>query len=101
MKDYASSLHWFVFCWEPLSRASSSRSHFSIKQKRVRMKTCLAAIIVFCLLASVSAGAQSATFQTLPFPQGETWASFAISADGKTVAADFGGELFRWTEADG
>jgi uncharacterized membrane protein len=65
------------------------------------MKTCLAATIALCLLVSVSAGAQSATFQTLPFPQGETWASFSISADGKTVAADFGGELFRWTEADG
>ncbi len=65
------------------------------------MKTCLAAIIVFCWFACLPAGAQSASFQTLPFPQGETWASFSISADGKTVAADFGGELFRWTEADG
>jgi uncharacterized membrane protein len=65
------------------------------------MKTWSITTFALCMLACTSATAQSATFQTLPFPQGETWTSFSLSADGKIIAADFGGELYRWTQADG
>lgn len=65
------------------------------------MKTWLPTTITICMLAWVSAGAQSVSFQVLPNPQGNTWSSYSLSADGKSMAADLGGELYLWTLADG
>ncbi len=65
------------------------------------MKTWLATTITLCVLACVSAGAQSVSFQVLPNPQGNTWSSYSLSADGKSMAADLGGELYLWTLAGG
>ena len=43
---------------------------------------------------------QGATFQMLT-PPIDTWVNYALSADGSVLAANVGGEIFRWTAADG
>jgi len=65
------------------------------------VKKWLASLFVMCLLFSVSALAQSVTFQYLSNPQGNTWANYSLSADGKTMAANLGGEIYLWTLAGG
>ena len=55
--------------------------------------------MVCCALFCVSASGQVKYQQlTSPIP---TWESFALSKDGKVMAANIGGEIFRWTVADG
>ena len=44
--------------------------------------------------------AQAATFQIIT-PPAETFVNYALSADGKVMAANVGGEIYRWTAADG
>lgn len=51
----------------------------------------------FCL----SAMAATATFQTIADPVQGTWANFAFSGDGTVMAANYGGEIYRWTAAGG
>jgi hypothetical protein len=33
----------------------------------------------------------------LTSPTQNTWANFALSRDGKVMAANYGGEIYRWT----
>src|ERR1700743_2046167 len=49
---------------------------------------------------TVFAGAQ-VTFQILPNPTGPTYSNYALSGNGKAMAANYGGEIFRWTSAGG
>jgi uncharacterized membrane protein len=61
----------------------------------------IARILLFCtLLLSVSSAAwsQTPTFQMLVDPTGSgTWVNYALSHDGKVMAANYGGSIFRWT----
>ena len=52
------------------------------------------------LSVSSSAQAPTATFRMLDVGA-ETWVNFALSADGSVVAANVGGEIFRWTAEQG
>jgi uncharacterized membrane protein len=51
----------------------------------------------FCL----SANAGTATFQIITDPITNTWSNYALSADGTIMAANYGGEIYRWTAAGG
>jgi len=53
------------------------------------------------LAVSSSVWAQTATFQMLTSPIQNTWANFALSRDGKVMAANYGGEIYRWTPNGG
>jgi uncharacterized membrane protein len=56
-----------------------------------------------CLFSSLSlsAMAQTATFQIIADPIAGTWTNFALSGDGTVMAANYGGEIYRWTAATG
>lgn len=58
-------------------------------------------VAVGCVLLCVSnpAGAQ-VKFQQLQSPT-QTWSNYALSKNGKVMAANIGGEIFRWTAEDG
>jgi uncharacterized membrane protein len=45
--------------------------------------------------------AATATFQIIADPVTGTWTNFALSGDGTVMAANYGGEIYRWTAADG
>ena len=66
------------------------------------MKNVLILIAICLLLLPVLAAAQAptATFRMIE-PPVDTWVNYAISADGSVVAANVGGEIYRWTESDG
>jgi probable HAF family extracellular repeat protein len=49
----------------------------------------------------LSAMAATATFHTISDPVTGTWANYALSGDGKVMAANYGGEIYRWTAAGG
>lgn len=58
-----------------------------------------------CTLLAISLllgrGASAASFSKLPDPEKAPWASFALDAEGKNLACNFGGRLFLWTDAGG
>ena len=57
--------------------------------------------ICVCLTSVLSAAqAPAATFQMIDVPV-QTWVNYAISADGSVLAANVGGEIFRWTASQG
>ena len=58
---------------------------------------------ILCLFASLclSAYGATATFQVMADPVNGTWANFALSGDGTVMAANYGGEIYRWTAATG
>jgi probable HAF family extracellular repeat protein len=58
---------------------------------------------LLCLFPGLclSSKASTATFQTISDPVTGTWANFALSADGTVMAANYGGEIYRWTAAGG
>ena len=58
---------------------------------------------LLCLLSSLClpAMAATATFQTISDPVHGTWANYALSGDGTVMAANYGGEIYRWTAAGG
>ena len=62
------------------------------------MKKGIAAICfaLFCLSAAFG----QVTFQQFKTPL-KTWSNFALSSDGKAMAANIGGEIYRWTAAGG
>ncbi len=65
------------------------------------MKRCLA-IAVFCVLLCFSASAWAQIkFATITSPVAPTWSNFALSKNGTVMAANYGGEIFRWTSAGG
>ncbi len=58
-------------------------------------------VVVCCALFCVAASAWGQVkYQQLTSPI-QSWESFAISKDGKVMAANIGGEIFRWTAAGG
>ena len=67
------------------------------------MKELLSCAGILCLLAGLCLSAQesTATFQIITDPFTGTWANFALSGDGTVMAANYGGEIFRWTAAGG
>ncbi len=58
---------------------------------------------LLCLLSGfcLSAMAATATFQIISDPIPGTWTNFALSGDGAVMAANYGGEIYRWTAAGG
>ena len=61
----------------------------------------LLVVTVWCALLCFSASAWAQVkFQQLQSPI-QTWSNYSLSKDGKTMAANVGGEIFRWTAADG
>ena len=66
------------------------------------MKKWFFATIAIFLLAcfSASAVAQSATFRMMQTPYAP-WANYALSRNGKVMAANLGGEIYRWTPKTG
>lgn len=66
------------------------------------MKKFLANAGLLCLFSALClpANATTATFQILADPI-YTWTNFALSGDGSVMAANYGGEIFRWTAVGG
>ena len=48
-----------------------------------------------------TAMAATATFHTISDPVTGTWSNYALSGDGTVMAANYGGEIYRWTAAGG
>jgi probable HAF family extracellular repeat protein len=67
------------------------------------MKKWLVNAGLLCLLSSLclSAMAATATFHTISDPVAGTWSNYALSGDGTVMAANYGGEIYRWTAAGG
>jgi uncharacterized membrane protein len=67
------------------------------------MKKLLVNAGLLCLLSCLclSAKASTATFQIIADPLTGTWANFALSGDGTVMAANYGGEIYRWTAISG
>ena len=58
-------------------------------------------VLVWCALFFVSASAWAQVkYQQLTSPI-QSWINVALSKDGKVMAANIGGEIFRWTSAGG
>src|ERR1700730_9027492 len=58
-------------------------------------------VVVWCALFCFSASALAQVkLEKLTSPI-QSWESFALSKDGKVMAANIGGEIFRWTAAGG
>src|SRR5712691_3970584 len=58
-------------------------------------------VVVRCAFFCVAASAWGQVkYQQLTSPI-QSWESFALSKDGKVMAANIGGEIFRWTAAGG
>ncbi len=58
-------------------------------------------LLSFCIFFNSTALLAQASFHLIAQPTGPTWANYALSYDGKTMAADFGGELFLWKKGKG
>ena len=58
---------------------------------------------LLCLLSSLCLQAQAATakFHIMADPVTNTWSNYALSGDGTVMAANYGGEIYRWTAAGG
>ena len=67
------------------------------------MKKWLVNTGLLCLFSSLClpAMAATATFQTISDPVTRTWVNYALSGDGSVMAANYGGEIYRWTAAGG
>jgi uncharacterized membrane protein len=67
------------------------------------MKTILLTAALVCLLSvlCLPANASTATFQIITDPVIGTWTNLALSGDGSVMAANYGGEIYRWTAANG
>src|SRR5579862_667495 len=67
------------------------------------MKKCLINAGLLCLLSSLCLQAQAATakFHIMTDPVQGTWSNYALSGDGTVMAANYGGEIYRWTAAGG
>jgi uncharacterized membrane protein len=61
----------------------------------------LSVILLGCALLGVSASAWAQVkYQQLQSPI-QSWSNYALSKDGKVMAANIGGEIFRWRITDG
>jgi uncharacterized membrane protein len=67
------------------------------------MKNWLMNAVLVCLFSSLAlrANAATATFQIIKDPVTQTWVNYAFSADGSVMAANYGGEIYRWTAKGG
>ena len=55
-------------------------------------------LCIFLLTVSFAAWGETPTFQMLVNPTGSsTWINYALSHDGKVMAANYGGFIYRWT----
>jgi uncharacterized membrane protein len=54
-----------------------------------------------CLALCLSASASTATFQIFDDPIPGAWSNFALSGNGEVMAANYGGEIYRWTPTSG
>jgi uncharacterized membrane protein len=64
------------------------------------MKRCFVVAVGCALLCFSASGWAQVKFQQLQGPI-QTWSNYALSKNGKIMAANFGGEIFRWTADDG
>ena len=62
------------------------------------MRKCLAALCVILCVASAEARVK---FRHLKSPGGPTWVNVALSRNGKVMAVNYGGEIYRWDSAAG
>jgi uncharacterized membrane protein len=53
------------------------------------------------LCLPVSVFAQTATFEFLNPPGGPTWSNYSLARNGVVMAANVGGDIYRWTENTG
>jgi len=60
-----------------------------------------AGLLCLCSSLCLSAQAATATFQTISDPVQGTWSNYALSGDGTVMAANYGGEIYRWTATGG
>jgi hypothetical protein len=60
-----------------------------------------AGLICLFFALCLPAKASTATFQILADPLTGTWTNFALSGDGAVMAANYGGEIYRWTGESG
>src|SRR5258708_32132660 len=60
-----------------------------------------AGLICLSLALCRPANASTATFQIIADPLTGTWTNFALSGDGSVMAANYGGEIYRWTANTG
>jgi uncharacterized membrane protein len=65
------------------------------------MKKALTTLGLCALLCFSASSWAQVTFQRIASPVPPTWSNFALSKDGKVMAANYGGEIFRWTSAGG
>jgi uncharacterized membrane protein len=59
--------------------------------------------VLVCLFSSLAlrSDAATATFQIIKDPVTQTWVNFALSVGGSVMAANYGGEIYRWTAKGG
>jgi hypothetical protein len=60
-----------------------------------------AGLICLFFALCLPAKASTATFQIIADPLTGTWTNFALSGDGAVMAANYGGEIYRWTAESG
>ena len=60
-----------------------------------------AGLLCLCSLLCLPAMGATATFQIISDPVQGTWSNYALSGDGTVMAANYGGEIYRWTAAGG
>jgi len=65
------------------------------------MRKCFLKTVVCLLLAFAGLASAQVSFEIIPSPLGPTWSNSSLSRDGETMAANYGGELFRWTRGGG
>jgi uncharacterized membrane protein len=58
-------------------------------------------LVCLCLALCLSASASTATFQIVEDPITNTWSNLALSGNGDVMAANYGGEIYRWTASSG
>lgn len=65
------------------------------------MNTCRTLLKLCTLVCLVGSALAQVKFEQIPSPVGPTWASLSLSKNGKVMAVNYGGEVFRWTSASG
>ena len=58
-------------------------------------------VVCLCLALCCAARATTATFEIVADPIVSPWSSLALSGNGDVIAANYGGEIYRWTASSG
>src|SRR5580700_3159581 len=58
-------------------------------------------LVCLCLALCLSASASTATFEIVADPIISPWSNLALSGNGEVIAANYGGEIYRWTASSG